>query len=98
MQSLDDVERAAMLATYGKGYLLDQCPVRIQQICERPMVTVDDYVNALHDGMESISEELLEAHMLEYADDYDMNFEPLHNMAFFEEKFGTFEEVLVTYY
>ena len=73
MNSLDDVETAAMLDTYTKKYLLNQCPVRIQQICERPMVTVDDYVNALHDGMESISQDVLEEHLLDYADDYDMN-------------------------
>ena len=98
MQSLEDHERAAMLATYGKGYLLDQCPIRIQQICERPMVTVVDYVNALHDGMEGKSEEILEAHMQKYADDYDINFEPLYNMAYYEKKFGTFEEVMFAYY
>ena len=92
IDSLDEADATAMLTTYSEAYLLTQCVVRIGEICERPTVTVEEYLDYFHDALKA--QDLYDDHMAEYAYAY----EPLKDMAYYEDKFGTLEDVMNVYY
>ena len=91
LNSLEGFEKTAMLQTYNKHYLLQQSPDRIDDICERPLVSVDNYIELYDDYLlmnRSLGYQKRHAEFMRVVENSP------RRMGFYEDKYGSFEDIL----